>query len=259
MELSAEQRASFVRDGLLGPLTTLSMERAESIARECERECLGERFAWPSASYEQELATRPWFKSAHEHVPALLELACEPAVVDVARSLLGPDVMLWGATPLLRKPGSRHPWHADVEHLAWPGITMWLGLRNIDPRTGLSFVAGTHELGVSPDHLGVDCEDDDAVVAAARERLGDVAQLIVPPVAVGDLVVFAGGLWHGSHNTTGGARLAVTLQYARPDAHVRVPASFGAAPRWIDARPACVMVAGEDRFGVNRMLARPPG
>jgi len=66
-------------------------------------------------------------------------------------------------------------------------------------------------------------------------------------------------MWHGSHNSGTLPRIAMITHYARPDARVRVPTNWNEPINWHPARPPCVLVAGEDRAGVNRLVVRPTG
>src|SRR5690606_21956637 len=56
-----------------------------------------------------------WSKGRAVHERFLYDLATRPALLDRLGELLGEDVVLWGASPVLRKPGQVHPWHSDIE------------------------------------------------------------------------------------------------------------------------------------------------
>jgi ectoine hydroxylase-related dioxygenase (phytanoyl-CoA dioxygenase family) len=77
------------------------------------------------------------------------------------------------------------------------------------------------------------------------------------PVKPGGFFLFDGRLWHGSDNTGPNIRLAMIIHYSRPDVRVQIPLNFDAPVHWHESRPPCVLVSGEDRHGINRLVGRP--
>ncbi|GAB2547548.1 hypothetical protein [Spirosoma aerophilum] len=69
----------------------------------------------------------------------------------------------------------------------------------------------------------------------------------------GEFFMFDGLLWHGSANLNAFPRVALIAQYARPDARIEVPLTWNDPIRWLAASPPCVLVRGQDRFGINRL------
>ena len=199
-----------------------------------------------------DFAARPWFKSLHAHVPAFHDLARHPALVAAVTARLGSDVLAWGVSVMRKGPDERHPWHIDVEHIDWPGVSIFLGLSGTVPqRSGLKFISGSHRLPPPPPGL-----DDAGALELARTAL-PAATLDYPPLGDGEFLLFDGPVWHASHNSGDGIRLAAILQYCAPSARVRIPLSFGKPVQWHDSRPPCVLVAGKDSVGCNRLVGRP--
>jgi hypothetical protein len=130
-QLSAEEKAHFDQDGWIGtfPLFTVS-----EVRRACElREQVLPQVMFPGqfAQAEDPLAfeRRPWFKSLHTLVPEYYDAARHPAIVGRVASLLGPDFMAWGLTLTRSVPGGAHRWHVDIEHMHWPGVSVYIGRR----------------------------------------------------------------------------------------------------------------------------------
>src|SRR6267142_474097 len=93
-------RELFEKNGFAGPLGLLSAERAHFFAR---------HFA---GAPEQ----RPvWRKSLATIDPLAYQIATNPALLDVLRELLGNDIILWGASLVVKQPGEVHRWHCDIE------------------------------------------------------------------------------------------------------------------------------------------------
>jgi uncharacterized cupin superfamily protein len=101
----------------------------------------------------------------------------------------------------------------------------------------------------------------DALVATwAAER--DSRSGVVPlETADGDVVVFDGRLWHGSHNLNWrSTRYAALLQYATPRTPIRIPDLTRLVwpfESYRTPRAPCIVVSGRDVHGVNRLVAGP--
>jgi ectoine hydroxylase-related dioxygenase (phytanoyl-CoA dioxygenase family) len=149
-----------------------------------------------------------------------------------------------------------HRWHVDLEHRQWHGVSVFLGLENLDLDSTLKVLTGSHRMPERPQAYGV---QDDAGALAAVRRQASEAEIVRVPLEPGQFFLFAGRLWHGSHNTGTRTRLAMILHYSRPDVRVQVPLNFDDPIRWHPSRPPCVLVAGQDRHGLNRLVGRPAG
>jgi ectoine hydroxylase-related dioxygenase (phytanoyl-CoA dioxygenase family) len=192
-------------------------------------------------------------------------------ILDIVRSLVGDDVMLWGASLVKRVPGQTHHWHTDIETSEQiPGtVTVWVGLQNTSRESSLLLVRRSHKFGQtiqqraqSAGRIREEVSRED-VEGWAREidASSDTVQF---EMGDGEAVVFDGRVWHGSHNErVGEPRIALLLQYAHPSRAIRMadltkldfPFQFLDEPR-----PPCVLVSGTDGFGVNRIVPPPtPG
>ncbi len=179
-------------------------------------------------------ALRPpkdWYKGLAAADPKVRQVGLLPSIVDTVRELIGPDIVLWGANVIRRKPGQAHPWHCDMEshHREGGFVTVWLGLENVTTQTSPIFISRTHlnpkpvqqvraENGVERSAL-----NDEAALALARQS-DPACQLATPIVSNGQAILFDGRLWHATHNTQRRrTRLALLLQYCRAELEVRLP------------------------------------
>jgi len=195
-----------------------------------------------------------WFKSQHAFLREFYDLARHPAIVERVASLLGPDLLAWSFTLNSYFPGKIHPWHVDVEHLQWSGVSVFLGLQNTTMRSTLKVINGSQRILRSPKEFGV--VDDESALAACL-KMDPGAELVPVPVREGEFFIFDGPLWHGSKNTSFRTRSAAIIQYCRPDQKVMAPMSYDNPPQWHPEPPACILVKGGDRFGINRVVDRP--
>lgn len=257
--LSADELSRYQRDGWLGVYPLLTPEGVTYTCQLRERVIKGFTPAdWLARSHDaKDLELRPWFKSMHAYVPTFYDITCHPAIVNRMVSILGPDVIAWGAT-LLRAPvGRTHRWHVDVEHRYWDGVSVFLGLENIEPRSALKVISGSHRMPEPPQAYGI--HDEDAKALEAVRAKAPESEIVTVPVKPGEFFIFAGRMWHGSHNSATLPRTAMIIHYSRPDARIRVPTNWDDPIKWHPARPPCVLVAGEDRARVNWLVERPAG
>jgi ectoine hydroxylase-related dioxygenase (phytanoyl-CoA dioxygenase family) len=208
---------------------------------------------WQTANGEPNFAERPWFKSLHAISSAWFDLGSHPTIVARLRSILGDNILLWGAALIVRAPGQDHRWHVDVEHLAWPGASVFVGLSGVQAGlSGLKFVSGSHRIGQAP----LRTDSDDSVLYDARSH-DPACVLDYPAIADGEFLLFSGAIWHGSFNRTDRVRYGALLQYTAPSARTAIPLSWHPPITWSRHAPPCALVAGRDEFGINQVIGRP--
>jgi len=209
-----------------------------------------------------------WGKGLAATARPFYELASDPEILDLLEPLLGRDIVLWGASLVVRRPGEVHPWHTDIESSAPEGrkVSVWIGLENTRAATSLSVVGGSHRFGLSVQEMAARAE----VTRAARDdrQIGHWAKELAPDAVVtstaladGDALLFDGRLWHGSHNTDPAAvRTAVLLQYAAADSPVFLP-DWGQLDwpfRFLPAPlPPAIVLRGEASPEVHRLVPPP--
>jgi non-haem Fe2+, alpha-ketoglutarate-dependent halogenase len=140
----ANSRRLFERDGIVFPISAVPPERIDEY-----QACFAEI---------ERLAGRPLGRVSHPamHFDWAYRLATEPAVLDAAEEVLGPDLLIAGSLVLCKYP--RDPafvaWHQDSYysnlHLT-PSLTAWIALRDSTTENGcMRVVPGSHRKGVLP-------------------------------------------------------------------------------------------------------------
>lgn len=212
-------------------------------------------------------AGRPktWSKGWAAASPAFHRVATDPRILELIRPALGDDIVLWGASLIVKAESDVHPFHTDVESMAPEGgfVTVWIGLENTDRSSGLKFVPGSHRYGVTIQelnhHAGIarGQSTDETTLAAARQH-DAAAEIVQPEVHDGQALVFDGRVWHGSHNKTKSVRTALLIQYARADRPVRIPKTFNWPIAFHRTRkPPVVVVSGKGQPAINRVVRAP--
>ena len=225
-----------------------------------------------SGALKRKLRSSPppldWGKGRAATSVAFLEIAGNDAIVGPIQDILGPNIMLWGASLIRRKPGQAHPWHTDIETSAdEPGtVSVWLGLENTSRESSLMLIPGSHRYGLTVQEragqaaVSRDDMTPDDILSWARE-FDSSAEIVQYDMSDGEAVFFDGRLWHGSLNTKSeGIRTALLLQYATPERRMQIPdlSKLDFPFRLHDEpRPPCLMIRGVDTGRTNRIVAPP--
>jgi hypothetical protein len=208
-----------------------------------------------------------WGKGHAATSRAFYEIGTQPAILDVVSALLGGDVMLWGASIQSRSPEAVHPWHSDIESSSPSGktVAVWLGVEHTTPDSSLLVIPYSHRFGFTVQEArhrhrkerAATTSDD--IVHWAQE-CNPRSRLVKLEMTDGEALFFDGRLWHYSHNVSRLTRQALLLQYATPDTLIRFPdLNYLDWPFHILSlpRPACVMLRGSDKAGINRIVPAP--
>jgi mannose-6-phosphate isomerase-like protein (cupin superfamily) len=245
---------SFQRDGYLGPVRLFDAAECRRIAAYLARTDLP--------------APAEWGKGRAVREPVLHGLATRPELLALVRSILGDDVILWGASAVMRGPGDVHPWHSDIESSAPDGrfVTVWIGIENTSRESALQVISRSHLLGKTVQEArlerGLKREEatPEAMLGSVKARHPD-AELIQADMTNGDALLFDGRLWHGSDNTRQeGRRVALLFQYAAAECAVRIPdLSQLDWPFKLQESPLppVIAVAGSAVQGPNRIVPAP--
>ena len=252
---AADRRATFERDGYLGPVGLLA-------PAECRR--LVDYLARTDVP-----AAAVWSKGRAVHERYLFDIATQPAILDCVANLLGHDVVLWGVSAVRRKPGDVHPWHSDIESSAQTGgfVSVWIGVERTSRDSSLRLIRASHRSGTSVQEaraahgIGRDAVTPKTLLELARECAPD-AELVEPEMADGDGIFFDGRLWHGTDNRSrSDERLALVLQFAAAQSRVRIPdwSELDWPFRLRDEpQPPVILVRGSERNGSNTVVPPPP-
>lgn len=154
--------------------------------------------------------------------PVLRAFAAHPAIADICRDLIGPDVRLYWDQSVYKKAGKAQefPWHQDngytfIEPQQY--LTFWIPLVDVDEENGCPWIAqGLHRLGTLEHWLtpiGLKC-------------LEEAKEAVPVPGKAGDIILFSSLTPHrtGPNLKPGSVRKAYILQYAPDGARTYGPA-----------------------------------
>jgi ectoine hydroxylase-related dioxygenase (phytanoyl-CoA dioxygenase family) len=215
--LGPAQVAAMRRDGFHFPIDPLTEEEAAAARASCE-EYLGvvDRAGGLLSVYR-------YFPKIHLFNMWAYEIARNERILDAVRSLIGPDVLVWGSELFQRRAGSGSSlaWHQDSVYYGLEGVEehavrVWVALTPTHPGNGtMRFSRGSHLLGPQEHALGDTLEDK----MRGEEVLIDIApeSEVTVELRAGQASMHSLLVAHCSGvNTSGDDRLNFAVDYMSP-------------------------------------------
>lgn len=196
-----------------------------------------------------------------------LDLARDPAILDMVEQVLGPDIILWGCHIFCKPAGDglETPWHQDGHY--WPirplaTCTVWVALDDSVVENGcLRFIPGSHRARITHAHLRED-RDDLVLTQRTVETAFDAGAAADIELQAGQMSMHDVYLIHGATvNRSTRRRTGVALRYmpgtsvlerdlVPGEGKTGVPVQWKTRPLWL--------LRGHDRTGRNDFTAGHP-
>jgi hypothetical protein len=221
--------SEFLRDGFLSPVDIIDAQTAESHRRRLEQA-------------ESEFGPIHYKPKIYSLLTSPFELATQKNALDVVEGILGPDILLYNITYIIKEPHtpSHVSWHQDLTYWGFDSddqVTMWLAL---SPATVLSgcmmMIPGSHISGAKQHHI----TDDPSNVLYSGQTVNEVNEWLAVACQLqpGQASFHHGWTLHSSMpNESDDRRIGLNVQFIAP--HLRQTKH--------DADSA-ILVRGEDRF-----------
>ena len=228
-DTTAALAAEYRRDGVIST-AILSQTEALTHRRALERA-------------EDELGPLHYIDKVHTVALSPFELATHPHVLDLVEALIGPDILLYNATYIIKEPGAASfvAWHQDLTYWGLEDddaqVSMWLALAPATIESGcMAMIPGSHLAG-RQDHVE-DASDENLLLLGQRIEAVDAAAATPYPLAPGEASFHHGWTVHNSGpNTTNDRRIGLNVQYLAPH------------NRQAGADASALLVRGSDAFG----------
>lgn len=203
----------------------------------CRRNAAGERVA--DILVLPEKKPNPFAKNPEDHVGKVFRLHRDPlfkkhveapAVVDIARELLGSELDCFLSQFIFKNHGAMgQPWHQDSYYFPFttrPQIGIWLAITEARLDNGcLHVLPGSHR---EPVHAHVPDRRPDAQYAYTEIVDYDTSNSAPVLMQPGDLLVFHSHLMHRStDNESGDIRAAMVWHYTKSGTVDRTSEKFG--------------------------------
>ncbi len=241
-QLGLDPAELFARDGVLWPVPIVDPSDAGRLRQQLE-------------AAEARLGPLHYVNKIHTVMAGAFELATHPQVLDVVERLIGPDILLYNSTFIIKEPNSdaHVSWHQDLTYWGLADddaqVSMWLALAPATAESGcMVAIAGSH-LDGRIDH--VERPSDSNVLLLGQEIADvdasfDVDAGVACELEPGQASFHHGWTVHSSPpNRSDDRRIGLNVQFVAP--HNRQAG---------DATTA-TLVRGEDRFGFYEDEPRP--
>ncbi|MGC6529484.1 MAG: phytanoyl-CoA dioxygenase family protein [Candidatus Puniceispirillaceae bacterium] len=147
-----------------------------------------------------------------------LALATLPSVLDIVEAMIGPNILLYNATYIIKEPQAPSfvSWHQDLTYWGLSSddqVTMWLALSPANEKSGcMRMIPGSHKGGM---HQHQETNDDDNVLLQGQTVHGiDESQARLCPLAAGEASFHHGWTLHASlPNHSDDRRIGLNVQY----------------------------------------------
>ena len=200
--------ARYARDGFLSPVDIISAEQAAAHRARLEEA-------------EAEVGPLHYKTKVHTILRSPLELATAPRVLDLVEAMIGPDILLYNVTYIVKEPGSgaHVSWHQDLTYWGFDGdaqVSMWLALTPATAESGcMRMVPGSHRQG----RLRHETTEDASNVLFQGQTVASVPeeQAVLCDLAPGQASFHHGWTLHASMPNNGRERrIGLNVQYIAP-------------------------------------------
>ena len=173
---------------------------------------------------EDQIGSLHYRSKAHTILTSPFELATNRTALDIVESIIGPDILLYNVTYIIKEPGSTShvSWHQDLTYWGLSHddqVSMWLALSVADAESGcMRMLPGSHKQGA----FAHDTTEDDSNVLLQGQTVRDVDEgaSVLCPLQPGEASFHHGWTLHASMpNRADDRRIGLNVQYVA--AHVR--------------------------------------
>jgi len=243
--VSPSLREKFLEDGFLMPVDIFTTEEITAHRRELER--LEKRLSSINVGNKSQLNyPHVLFRFANEMVR-------NPRLLDVAESILGPDILIWGSTFFIKEPETQSyvSWHQDMKYWGLSDtngqVSAWIALNDVGQDNGcMQFLPGSHH-GEMLDHRDTFSETNILTRGQEADIEIDTGKILHVELAPGQASFHHGKLLHASPpNRSKRRRIGLAVQFIAP--HVR---------QQVAEKDFAMLVRGKDRYGYFELINPP--
>ena len=234
MVLSADQIKQYHDTGLMFPQRVMTTDEATNYLAQLE-------------SYESNTGgpvNGKWRYKSHLVFPWFDQLMRHPAILDLVRSLLGNDLMVWTTHIYPKEPGDGRfiSWHQDSAHWGLDSnqvLSVWVALTDATRENGcMRMLPGSHHNGQVKHQ---DTRDPNNILTRGQTIFNGIEEdrSVWIELKAGEVSVHHVDMFHASTpNKSNQRRVGVAIRYITPSARqTRIDEDYA------------TLVSGEDRFG----------
>ena len=193
----------------------------------------------------------------------IFDLCVHPKVIEAAKSLLGPNIVLLSSTVFTKypaensKPAQFVGWHQDLKYWGLVSATssriklssLWLAIDKAYADNGaMKFIKGSHKQGFI-DHVdtleeGNVLNENQDIILKPEWRENIVQTELLP----GECTFHDGMLVHGSSATLSQRRMGLTAQFCQPQV-IMEPMKYTKTQAFVEDFRKPILIHGDDNFG----------
>jgi ectoine hydroxylase-related dioxygenase (phytanoyl-CoA dioxygenase family) len=218
----------YQRDGFVSAIEILTAETALKNRRTLEEA-------------EAKVGSLHYKTKVHTILRSAYELAIHPRLLDLVERCIGPDILLYNVTYIIKEPHSEShvSWHQDLTYWGFNNddqVSVWLALSAATSESGcMKMIPGSHRQGQAEHKL----TDDQSNVLLSGQTISDVDESIAVlcELEPGQASFHHGWTQHSSMpNASDDRRIGLNIQFLAP--HVK---------QMKQANDSAILVRGEDR------------
>ena len=163
-----------------------------------------------------------YVNKVHTALKSPLELATHPKLLDIVSSLIGPNVLVYNVTFIIKEAMTPTfvSWHQDLTYWGLKGgnqVSAWLALSTADEQSGcMEMIPGSHQWGEQAQVTGN--HPNNVLLQSQTIKEVDETDAIVCALAPGQVSLHHGWTVHCSRpNRSSDRRIGLNIQYITPD------------------------------------------
>ena len=237
--LTPAQYDSYRHDGFVAPVTVMSSGDALAHRRALEKA-------------ESRFGPMHYVANVHLLLGLADELAHNSAILDAVEDIIGPNILLWDSTFIVKEPGSGKfvSWHQDLTYWGLEPddvVSVWLALSPATVESGcMRMMPGSHRKG-RVEHVSTFAPDNVLSRGQTIDAELDEQRAVDTALEPGQMSLHHGWTFHASHpNRSRDRRIGLNMNLAAPN--VRQTKFAG---------DSAMLLRGEDRYGHFTLEPRP--
>ena len=158
----------------------------------------------------------------HTLMTSAYDIATSSDLLDVVEAIIGPDILLYNTTYIIKEPYSKShvSWHQDLTYWGFEGgqqISAWVALTPATKENGcMRMIPSSHTKGHKKHHTLK--EDNNILLQGQTVFNVDEEQAVYCPLQKGEASFHHGWTLHSSMpNKTDERRIGLNIQYITPD------------------------------------------
>lgn len=234
----------YQRDGFAFPIDVMTEDEAFHYRQQLES-------LEPSAR-ESSLGNNDQLNYPHVIFRFACEIVCNPPILDIVESILGPDILVWGSTLFIKEAHSDSyvSWHQDLRYWGLDSdeqVSAWLALSPVSEANGcMRFLPASHKGELLP-HKDSFAANNSLTRGQEVEVDINDSKAVSVPLKPGQMSLHHGRLLHCSGpNRSNDRRIGLTINYISPKVR-----------QVVAEKDFAMLVRGEDHYGHFQLFPAP--